>query len=130
MSAEEHILITRRSRAVKPRQIAPEHVDLEFARYNRTGTVHVLPYTPGPEDEDFDPVDISWAEAGLLMLEPTIMICGDRFVVNAMDLPSCGVWVDEFADDDICGRCVKTLGDQSPRAFEHPQAPPRRKART
>lgn len=128
MSADEYILITRRSRAVNPRQIAPEHADLEFARYNPTGTVHVLPYTPGPYDEGFDPADISWAEAGLLMLEPTIMICGDRFVVNDMDLPNCGVRVNEFADMDICDRCFKTLGDQSVRAFEHPQAPPRRKA--
>jgi hypothetical protein len=108
-------------------RIAPESADLEFARLNRTGTVHVLPYAPGPGDPGYEPVQITWEQAGLMMLEPWDMLCGERFVVNDMDLPGCGVVVSEFADDDICGRCVRILGAQSPRAFGHPQAPPRRK---
>lgn len=119
------------SRVGRPKtlRIAPESADLEFARLNRTGTVHVVPWCPRPDDDDFDPQDITWAEAGLMMLEPVILLCGERFVINGMDLPNCGVPVDEFADEDICGRCVRALGDQSVRAFGHPQAAQRRKGR-
>lgn len=97
----------------------PEHVDLEFAVYMPTGTVHIhedcpTPYVHAPVSE------MPFAEGLMAMwTTPQRMICGARFRVSP-GLPGCpGEWTDCFEDEAICGKCVRALGDQSPRAFEH-----------
>lgn len=97
----------------------PESADLEFAEYTPTGTVHIHQYVPprwlrsAGEPE----VSLGFAE-GLEQMSTTKqrMICGEQFRIG---WGGRGEWTDCFEDDAICGRCVRALGDQSARAFEH-----------
>jgi hypothetical protein len=98
----------------------PEGAELEFAVYKPTGTVHIhedcpAPYVHAPVSE------MSFSEGLMAMwTTPQRFICGARFRATP-GLSSPGEWVDCFEDDAICIRCVRALGDQSPRAFEHPR---------
>lgn len=102
-------------------RIPPESEDLEFIRNKRTGTVHVEVYCPDPRDTD-EPVrrlaDCTDEEAMDIILGQTAMLCGERF---AMCPGGHAEYVSEFPDEKLCRGCWRALGDQSSRAFEHPQ---------
>lgn len=105
--------------------VAPEDRswDVEFAR-NPSGTVHVLRWhDPYAEHE---PVKLDPAEAMLSMIRHREQaLCGRTVMVtgaeDAADRARWAVRVSEFPDEQLCAACVAAMGDQSPRAFEHPQ---------
>ena len=78
-------------------RIPPGSEELEFVENTRTGTVHVLPWDDSPPEE---------IPAGRW---------GDS-VVALLTGP-----VSEFPDEFLCRACVRALGDQAARTFEHPQ---------
>ena len=88
--------------------VPPADADLRFAR-SKTGRVHILSWVPGLEDEGWEPVEPGrWAEA---LMAKALMLCGLRlFLPEAMT-------GGDFADGDLCYRCVMALGDQQWRAF-------------
>jgi hypothetical protein len=103
-------------------RIPPMSERPEFARYNRTGRIHILCYRPrygepgGPEVDPSRPFTAEHLMSALR--EPAEMLCGKVFRVSGFDeFP--GTWAsgDEFDDDDLCIRCVQALGDQQWRAF-------------
>jgi hypothetical protein len=47
------------------------------------------------------------------------MLCGTRLRHTWPGAP--GQPVSELPDENLCRACVRALGDQSVRAFEHPQ---------
>jgi hypothetical protein len=47
------------------------------------------------------------------------MLCGTRLHHTWPGAP--GRLVSVFPDESLCRACVRALGDQSVRAFEHPQ---------
>lgn len=98
-------------------RIPPESEDLEFIRNTRTGTVHILPWDDSPEE--IPAGDWGDAVAARLASPPPGMLCGTRLRHGWPGEP--GEPVDEFGDNDLCVACVRALGDQSVRAFEHPQ---------
>jgi hypothetical protein len=100
--------------------VIPEDAELEFAVYKPTGTVHIHQYVPRPGAEGYEEAteNLSFAE-GLEAMFTTHqrMLCGAHFLINILGAP--GDWTDRFEDDAICARCVRALGGQSARAFEH-----------
>jgi len=52
------------------------------------------------------------------------MLCGARLRHTWPGAP--GQPVSEFPDDKLCRACVRALGGQAVRAFEHPQPNPRK----
>lgn len=98
----------------------PPEADLDFVEYQPSGTVHVHEYIPPPWTRAAGLEHLSFGEGLMAMFTtPRRMLCGQRFLVGFPGAP--GDWTDCFEDEAICGRCVKVLGGQSPRAFEHPQ---------
>jgi hypothetical protein len=95
----------------------PDSAEIRFVVYTPTGTVHIHEHCPAPYVRA--PVsEMSFAE-GLMAMWTTHqrMLCGEHFLVG---FPGArGDWEDCFEDDDFCARCIRALGDQSPRAFEH-----------
>ena len=92
----------------------PEEKDLEFLRHDKTGRVHVEQWLVDEEpDRDVPaPVDGDALLAGFIWFHQRRTLCGQT-------IPSESA-VDEFADEDLCTRCVQILGDYSYLAFEHP----------
>jgi hypothetical protein len=97
----------------------PADAELEFAQNTKTGTVHILQYSP-PPCLDHSPVTMPFA-AGLEAManHRTTMLCGRRLWLEPWG--KAGDRVDVFDDDDLCIGCVTAMGDQSARAFEHRQ---------
>jgi hypothetical protein len=88
--------------------VPPDDEALQFARSD-TGRVHILSWIPGPDDEGWEPAESGrWAEA---LMAKTLMLCGLRLFLPEA---KCG---GDFADDDLCSRCIHALGDQQWRAF-------------
>lgn len=94
--------------------------------YGAGGTVHVVSRASHTVEELAPALDpaapnaarnadmVAWA---LLRVRT---VCG----INIDTAPGCtpgGVGISVFPDELLCGRCHKLLGDQSDRAFEHPQ---------
>lgn len=75
----------------------------EFGKNAETGRVHIMPWTPRDEAPAIFSFDLGDAY--------TKMLCGTRL------WPAVYVAGDDFADSDLCARCVRALGDQSDRAF-------------
>lgn len=100
----------------------PENAELQFARNNQTGTVHVLPYQPVQEHAVPEAIAELLNSSEMFAL-PAVralrMLCGTRLFVGISGTDP-AVQVEAFADEDTCHACVRALGDQSPRAFEHP----------
>ena len=98
--------------------VIPDRAEIQFAVYKPTGRVHVVCHEPEPWEDGVEIEKVSFAEGLQGMFEtPRRMICGARFIVG---LPGArGEWEDVFPDEDICGACVRVLGDRSARAFEH-----------
>ncbi|MGH3193352.1 MAG: hypothetical protein ACRDPY_22165 [Streptosporangiaceae bacterium] len=101
-------------------RIPPEGEDLEFIENTRTGTVHILPYD-GSEPQEIPAGQWAKAIATLLTSPPPPMLCGTRLRHTWPGAP--GQPISEFPDADLCRACIRALGDQAARAFEHP--PPR-----
>lgn len=94
---------------------------LEFVRNGKSGIVHVVaePGTPFPPSlaAEFASMGPAWA----LAVMPSLARCGwvgrtapgfdDHYVAN-------------FADDDLCQSCYRSLGDQASLAFEHQRPMP------
>jgi hypothetical protein len=100
-------------------RIPPQGEQLEFARNNKTGRVHILCYGPDrhwipPTRADAGPA----AEVLSMLTAPCRMLCGVRLLAGAFgQYPAVWMAGDSFADDDLCVACVQALGDQSWRAF-------------
>lgn len=105
-------------------KVPPLGEPLEFARTESTGRVHILPWSPGPEDDGWaEPPAMGFAE-GLAMAAatPVRTLCGQRLRIalagsNAVASPGDFIGGDGFTDDDLCIACVRALGDQQWRAF-------------
>lgn len=99
-------------------RIPPESEELKFVRNTKTGTVHVQPR------DGSDPVDVpagtGWGEAvaAWLAAPPPGMLCGARLRLEPWGSAE---YVGTFEDEDLCAACVRLLGGQSARAFEHPR---------
>jgi hypothetical protein len=99
-------------------RIPPAGDDLEFVENTRTGTVHILPWDDGTSAEV--PAD-AWGEAIAAWLTGPrpLMLCGTKLRCSWPGAP--GQPLSEFPDEKLCRACVRVLGDQGARAFEHPQ---------
>jgi hypothetical protein len=103
----------------RPSRIPPLREPLEFVRNSRTGRVHILEWTPGPYDEDYEPVSVTMAQAlsGLVVARER-MLCGIAIRLLPGGTRRTGEKIGgEFADEDLCIPCVHALGDQQWRAF-------------
>jgi hypothetical protein len=107
-------------------RIPPPGEDLEFARHTGTGTVHILAWIPDPDWRDVQGAKgcvsvahLTPEQVGDLVVNRRTMLCGQAFSFG--DYGHRAKPVEVFADEDICMSCVRALGDQSSRAFEHPQ---------
>lgn len=98
-----------------------QNIELEFVR-GPSGKVHIImPEKPGwARTEDEERVFENWGEAVEYVTAGSMLVCGLNRFVNRADG---GKWdpIDTFPDGLLCASCVKGLGSQSPRAFEHPQ---------
>lgn len=83
-------------------KVPPLSEQLQFAKNEQTGRVHILTWYPRSEP-------IPFAEIVLSTRVP--VLCG----VDLWHPPY--VAGDGFPDEDLCVRCVKALGDQQWRAF-------------
>ncbi len=108
-----------RMSTVKPVPV-PDGAEIEFAEYRATGTVHVVEHVPAPYIRAAGLAEMSFGEGLMAMFStPRPMLCGARFTVGFPG--SRGEWTDCFEDEAFCVRCIRALGDQSARAFEHPR---------
>lgn len=99
-------------------RIPPESEELEFIENTRTGTVHILPWDDRPPEKI--PEGTLGDVAFVLLTGPApLMLCGTRLRHTWPGAP--GQPVSEFPDENLCRACVRALGDQSVRAFGHPQ---------
>jgi hypothetical protein len=100
--------------------------DLSFVCHGKTGTVHVI--AASSSDMGCDPdrawpmsVQTEFAEMGpvwALATMPVLALCGWVGKTAPKFDDYC---TDCFADEKLCQKCCRALGDQSHRAFEHPQ---------
>jgi hypothetical protein len=104
-------------------QAIPDHVEIEFACNNRTRRVHVLPYVPSEDEGGPKSVTMSFGEGlAAMAATPIRTLCGQKLrigMAGSGTMASPGDFTDIFEDDDLCIACVRMLGDQSWRAFEH-----------
>lgn len=103
----------------------PEQAELWYVRQVRTGKVHIMLHLPERWEDDAPPVmlaspfpvsaegtDLVDAILGLVKV-----LCGyEGYTAPGGRLQYTGR--EDFEDDALCARCVRALGDQSPRAFE------------
>ena len=82
--------------------IPPLDEQLQFARNDQTGRVHILRWCPRGEPAPF---------AQIVLSTHIDVLCGTHLWDTAY------VAGDGFADDDLCIACVRALGGQSWRAF-------------
>ncbi len=80
--------------------------------------MHILPWDGRPPEE-VPAGTLAEAVVALLTGPPPLMLCGARLRHTWPGAP--GQPVSEFPDDKLCRACVRALGDQAVRAFEHPQ---------
>ena len=98
----------------------PDSAELEFVRNNKTGTVHIRPHTPAALGRR-----LHRTRAGTARLlarrhgrgPGTPMPCGHRVKYGYPGAP--GDFTDTFPDEELCQPCVRSLGEQPWRAFEH-----------
>ena len=100
-------------------RIPPLSEQLEFARNTETKRVHILRY--GPTRHWVPALTRENPKAAVilgLISSPCRMLCGAKLLVGVDDKQR-AVWEagDDFADDDLCIKCVQALGDQQWRAF-------------
>lgn len=88
---------------------------LEFIANRQTGTVHVSAGPCEPPESARGLFDAGYV--GLL----EAMLCGTKLRTGAGYAELYAYLLDTFEDDALCARCVRALGDQSARAFEHPR---------
>lgn len=94
--------------------------EMLFARNAETGTVHILCHVPERHEPGWSPAReyASFAEGLADMFNtPSWMLCGIRLLVCAGDGPAVWIAGDDFEDGDLCGRCVRALGQQQWQAF-------------
>ena len=99
-------------------RIPPAGEDLEFIENTGTGTVHILPWDDTPP-EKISEGKLAESLVAVLTGPAPPMLGGKRLRHIWPGAP--GQPVSEFPDENLCRACVHALGDQSVRAFEHPQ---------
>ncbi len=97
--------------------------DLEFVLNGKTGVVHVVSGDEAVRERawcrELAPLALEPPQPVLaLMWGPVVARCGwvGRTAPGFDD-----GYVEVFRDDSLCRQCVRSLGSQSDRAFEHAQ---------
>ncbi len=93
---------------------------LEFVAGQSDRTVHVVAteaaHDPVNETVGFAEGLTAWAR----VMGRTVALCGLVIWRDLAGNGNGGTYILEFADDRLCRRCHKALGEESARAFEHP----------
>lgn len=103
----------------------PEHAEIQFAVNLRTGTIHIVAYTPGPGEDGYTESELLSFGEGLAAMAatPLKMICGQQLriaIAGSATRASRGDHTGRpFNDTELCIACVRLMGDQSPRVFEY-----------
>jgi hypothetical protein len=116
-----------RPRGADLKRLIEQADELQFIEHRDSGTVHVIvPNEPLWARTDTRALrvlpDEVIADSMLnLMMGATLTLCGwvareHRGGMGEGDQP-----IKCFPDDRLCSKCRRVLGDQSHRAFEHPQ---------
>ncbi|MFF5261451.1 hypothetical protein ACFY4C_21110 [Actinomadura viridis] len=93
--------------------------DLRFIR-STTGRVHVLP--DDAHECSAEPI-ASGHDFAAIMLAPTRMLCGSVFSIDWTGGQGRRAQpVGDFADEDLCARCVMAMGDQASEIFDRDAA--------
>lgn len=96
--------------------------DVDFVRNFATNKVHVVVPRLPIWKADRDAVALPFAAMADLDLWKTAMLCGFRALVGMTGSPEIdrADFVTTFPDEDLCAACIRAMGDDSWRAFEHP----------
>jgi hypothetical protein len=99
-------------------RVPPEGQALDFIENTGTGSVHILPWN------DSEPTPVppgGWGDAIAALLTAPATTDVVRLPAPPHLAGGPGQPVSSFPDEALCAACVRALGDQSVRAFEHPQ---------
>lgn len=114
--------------AAHGRAILTSHPDLElrFVQQRNTSTVHILV----PVDPHHDTRHVRTGRVRVVdwmgwLREARYTLCGYRSRASFVAGKTSDLYVSEFPDERLCGRCHRSLGPHSARAFEHPTPPDR-----